>query len=84
MSNYLPSSIYREFSSRSSKYFIDLTNLCLFTEINVIYKIKIIMGKTLNSRKHELNQMSKKSLEKHPFVFCGALTIFVFKYLLGQ
>lgn len=26
MTNYLPSSIYREFCSRSSKYFIDLSN----------------------------------------------------------
>ena len=26
MTNYLPSSIYREFSSRSSKYFTDLSN----------------------------------------------------------
>lgn len=51
MTNYLPSSIYREFSSRSSKYFIDLSNLCDFTDVKVIYKIRIPMEQKLKKAK---------------------------------
>lgn len=65
MTNYLPSSIYREFSSRSSKYFINLSNLCDFTDVKVICKIRIPMEQKLK-KQSELNQLSKGySLEEN-------------------
>lgn len=50
MTNYLPSSVYRAFSSRSSKYFIDLPNLCIFTDVKVICKIRIPMEEKLKAK----------------------------------